>query len=83
LGVPLDGADRPLLHLAASSAGIREPEARLDLVRFGIAAYGVSPFDDVDGPGLGLRGTATLTAEVVAVDDGRALLDVGSADGLP
>jgi alanine racemase len=36
--VPLDGPDRPLLHLAASSAGIREPEARFDLVRFGIAA---------------------------------------------
>jgi alanine racemase len=83
LGVPLVGADRPLLHLAASSAGIREPEARYDLVRFGIAAYGVSPFDDVDGPGLGLRGTMTLRAEVLAVTDGRAVLDVGAADGLP
>jgi alanine racemase len=83
LGVPLDGPDRPLLHLAASSAGIREPEARFDLVRFGIAAYGVSPFDDVDGPGLGLRGTMTLQAEVLAVADGRAVLDVGAADGIP
>lgn len=83
LGVPLDGPERPLLHLAASSAGIREPEARFDLVRFGIAAYGVSPFDDVDGPGLGLRGTMTLRAEVLAVADGRAVLDVGSADGIP
>lgn len=83
LGVPLDGPDRPLLHLAASSAGIREPAARFDLVRFGIAAYGVSPFDDVDGAGLGLRGTMTLRAEVLAVGDGRAVLDVGSADGIP
>ncbi len=83
LGVPLDGVDRPLLHLAASSAGIREPEARFDLVRFGIAAYGVSPFDDVDGPGLGLRGTMTLEAEVLASHDGHAVLDVGSADGIP
>lgn len=83
LGVPLEGPDRPLLHLAASSAGIREPEARYDLVRFGIAAYGVSPFDDVDGPGLGLRGTMTLRAEVLAVADGLAVLDVGAADGLP
>ena len=83
LGVPLDGPDRPLLHLAASSAGIREPQARFDLVRFGIAAYGVSPFDDVDGPGLGLRGTMTLRAEVLTASDGVAVLDVGSADGLP
>lgn len=83
LGVPLGGPDRPLLHLAASSAGIREPEARFDLVRFGIAAYGVSPFDDVDGPGLGLRGTMTLRAEVLAVDGERAVLDVGAADGIP
>ncbi|WP_166864708.1 MULTISPECIES: alanine racemase [unclassified Salinibacterium] len=83
LGVDLDGPSRPLLHIAASSAGIRDPEARLDLVRFGIAAYGVSPFDDIDGPGLGMRGPVTLTASVVDVRDGQAVIDVGSADGLP
>lgn len=83
LGVDLDGPERPLQHIAASSAGIRMPEARLDVVRFGIAAYGVSPFDDIDGPGLGLRGPLTLTAEVIEVGDGQAVLDVGSADGLP
>ncbi|HLU63014.1 MAG TPA: alanine racemase [Protaetiibacter sp.] len=83
LGVPLEGPERAVLHLAASSAGIREPEARFDLVRFGIAAYGVSPFDDVDGPGLGLRGTMTLRAEVLRVGDGVAVLDVGAADGIP
>ncbi|MEO5533743.1 MAG: alanine racemase [Pseudolysinimonas sp.] len=83
LGVPTEGDERPLLHLAASSAGIREPEARFDLVRFGIAAYGVSPFDDIDGPGLGLRGTMRLIATVVDVDGSTATLDVGSADGVP
>lgn len=83
LGVDMTGPDRPLRHIAASSAGIRMPEARLDLVRFGIAAYGVSPFDDVDGPGLGMRGPVTLSAEVLAVEDGQAILDVGAADGLP
>ncbi|WP_378145235.1 alanine racemase [Cnuibacter sp. UC19_7] len=61
------GARFERLHLAASSAGIREPEARLDLVRFGIAAYGISPFDDVDGRGLGLRPVMTLKAPVVSV----------------
>jgi alanine racemase len=76
------GVEPPLLHLAASSAGIREPEARLGLVRFGIAAYGISPFDDVDGRGLGLRPTMTFRAPVLAVEDGVAVLGAGSADGV-
>lgn len=83
LGVPMDGPDRPLLHLAASSAGIRMPEARFDLVRFGIAAYGVSPFDDVDARGLGLRPPMTVTAEIIRRDGEYAVLGIGSADGLP
>ena len=83
LGVPTEGPDRPLLHLAASSAGIRMPEARFDVVRFGIAAYGVSPFDDLDGPALGMRGPVALHAAVISLGDGTAVLDVGSADGVP
>lgn len=83
LGVPMDGPDRPLLHLAASSAGIRMPEARFDLVRFGIAAYGVSPFDDVDAQGLGMRAPLTMFASVIESHNGLALLDLGSADGIP
>ncbi|WP_245635971.1 alanine racemase [Herbiconiux solani] len=61
------GARFELLHLAASSAGIRMPEARLGLVRFGIAAYGVSPFDDATARDLGLRPVMTLQAPVVSV----------------
>jgi alanine racemase len=83
LGVPMDGPDRPLLHLAASSAGIRMPEARFDLVRFGIAAYGVSPFDDVDASGLGMRAPMTVTAQIVRLQGEYAVLGIGSADGLP
>jgi len=83
LGVPLEGPDRPLLHLAASSAGIRMPEARFDLVRFGIAAYGSSPFDDVDAAGIGMRPPMTVFATVVASHGGVATLDLGSADGIP
>ncbi|MFB2596791.1 alanine racemase [Herbiconiux sp. P17] len=60
------GARFELLHLAASSAGIRMPEARLGLVRFGIAAYGISPFDDASGRDLGLRPVMTLRAPVVS-----------------
>lgn len=84
LGVPAAGEPgAPVLHLAASSAGIRMPEARLDLVRFGIAAYGISPFDDVDARGLGLRPVMTVTAPVVDVGDGTATVAIGSADGVP
>ena len=83
LGVPTEGADRPILHLAASSAGIRMPAARFDLVRFGIAAYGSSPFDDTTARELGMRAPMTVFAAVVDSRDGIAVLDLGSADGIP
>ncbi|OUD87204.1 Alanine racemase [Clavibacter michiganensis subsp. michiganensis] len=54
-------------HLAASSAGIRLPAARFDMVRFGIAVYGISPFDDRAGRDLGLIPAMTLEADVVSV----------------
>jgi alanine racemase len=83
LGVPMEGPDRPLLHLAASSAGIRMPEARFDLVRFGIAAYGSSPFDDQTARELGMIAPMTVYATVIASGSGTATLDLGSADGIP
>jgi alanine racemase len=78
------GARFPIRHLAASSAGIRMPSARLDLVRFGIAAYGISPFDDVDGRGLGLTPVMTLSSTVTEVDPehGTATIGIGFGDGL-
>jgi alanine racemase len=83
LGVPTEGPDRPLLHLAASSAGIRMPEARFDLVRFGIAAYGSSPFDDQTARQLGMRAPMTVYATVTGVVGDDASLDLGWADGIP
>jgi alanine racemase len=76
------GAEPELLHLAASSAGIRMPEARLDLVRFGIAAYGISPFDDRSGRDLGLRPVMAIRAPVLQLSDGVATIGVGSGDGI-
>jgi alanine racemase len=64
------GAQFTKLHLAASSAGLRMPEARFDYVRFGIAAFGVSPFDDVDAPGLGLEAPMALSAPVLSTATG-------------
>jgi alanine racemase len=83
LGVPDEGPDAPILHLAASSAGIRMPSARFDLVRFGIAAYGVSPFDDIDARGLGLRGVMTLRATGHRVTSRDVQFPLGTADGIP
>jgi alanine racemase len=62
-----EGAEFPLLHLAASSAGIRMPAARFGLVRFGIAAYGISPFDDATGADLGLVPAMTVQSAVASV----------------
>lgn len=76
------GATPHTLHLAASSAGIREPEARLSLVRFGIAAYGISPFDDESALELGLIPVMTFSAPLVSVDAGVGTIAVGSADGI-
>lgn len=80
------GARFEVLHLAASSAGIRMPEARFDFVRFGIAAYGFSPFDDSTGAELGLVPVMRLEAPVTEVHVGgttHARLAIGWADGVP
>lgn len=76
------GLHPELVHLAASSAGLRMPEARFDLVRFGIAAYGISPFDDVDGKGLGLAPVMTLRSIVTDVGEGTAKIGAGFGDGI-
>lgn len=80
------GARFEVLHLAASSAGIRMPEARFDFVRFGIAAYGFSPFDDSTGAELGLEPVMRLEAPVTEVHVGgttRARIAIGFGDGVP
>ncbi|MFF2052087.1 alanine racemase [Leifsonia sp. NPDC058194] len=80
------GARFEIRHLAASSAGIRMPEARFDLVRFGIAAYGFSPFDDAKGSELGLVPVMRLEAPVTELHvDGttRVRIGIGYGDGVP
>ncbi len=37
------GEPAPLLHAAATSAAVRFPEARLDMVRLGLGLYGIHP----------------------------------------
>lgn len=56
-----------LRHIAASAAALTLPESRYDLVRLGIAVYGLSPFGGGSGAEYGLRPAMTLRGRVAAV----------------
>jgi alanine racemase len=78
------GLTPELLHIAASAAAAELPEARLDLVRIGIIAYGVSPFDDRTAQELGFQPVMAVRAGVLShSSDGKyASLGMGFGDGL-
>jgi alanine racemase len=60
-----DAGLRPeVRHLANSAAGILRPSSRFDLVRFGIASYGLDPAPGVT-PDLGLVPAMTVRAPLV------------------
>ena len=60
------GIDPPLVHAANSAAAIAHPRLRHDLVRIGIAMYGLAPMPvDVElRPALSLRATVTHVQRV-------------------
>lgn len=60
------GLDPEIVHLAASGAALKTPAARFDLVRFGVSAYGLSPFEGEDATGLDLRPAMQLSGAVVS-----------------
>src|SRR4051794_20811472 len=65
----LQAAHRDLrVHAANSAATLREPAARFDFVRCGIALYGMDPFQD-DPPAHGLEPALTLCSYVAEVKD--------------
>jgi alanine racemase len=62
------GVDPEVRHLANSAATLTAPEHHFDLVRPGLAVYGLSPVPDVAGPSAyGLRPAMTLAADLVHV----------------
>ncbi|MFB2585624.1 alanine racemase [Herbiconiux liukaitaii] len=61
------GVDPGLRHLASTAGALRLPETRLDLVRLGIGAYGLSPFDDRTSAELGLRPAMRLESRLFSV----------------
>jgi alanine racemase len=62
------GLEPTLRHLSNSAGALLVPEARLDLVRVGIAAYGIDPAPGVaDLAGVTLRPVMTLRSQLVNV----------------
>jgi alanine racemase len=62
------GLQPQLRHLANSAAALLVPEARLDVVRIGIAAYGIDPAPGVAAlAGVALRPVMRLRAQLVNV----------------
>jgi alanine racemase len=57
-----------LLHAANSAATLRDPEAHFDLVRCGIAIYGLDPFGE-DAAAQRLRPALTLRSYVAALKE--------------
>ncbi|MBF4635452.1 alanine racemase [Agreia pratensis] len=83
---------RPQLrHLASTAAALRLPAMRLDLVRVGIGAYGLSPLDHVGSAELDLRPAMTLRSTIVAVAPSSdadfvarsGIVPLGYGDGVP
>jgi alanine racemase len=69
LRLAADGGLRPeLTHLANSAAAILRPSSRRDLVRVGIASYGLDPAPGIT-PDLGLRPAMTARATLALVKD--------------
>jgi alanine racemase len=62
---------RVLVHAANSAAALRVPESRLDMVRCGIALYGMDPFHQ-DPAANGLEPALTLASWVAEVKPCRA-----------
>lgn len=65
------GIDVPLRHVAASGAALSLPEARLEMVRLGIAMYGLLPGEGYRGmldlrPAMALRSRIARATSVLA-----------------
>ena len=59
------GMNPPLCHAANSAAIIDMPETHLDMVRAGIAIYGLYPSDDVNKRRIVLKPAMTLKSKIV------------------
>jgi len=87
----------PMRHLANSAATLNRPDLHFDLVRFGIAMYGLNPLPSKENlkPAMTFRSSVALTKRIRAgesvsygqtwtttKDTNLALVPVGYADGV-
>lgn len=74
-------AIRPMRHIAASAAAMLWPQTRLDMVRIGIALYGLWPSPQtrvaMNGAALDLRPALSLESSLVVVRDVQAGTPIG------
>jgi alanine racemase len=61
------GLEPQLLHLANSAAALAYPDTQFDLVRIGIAMYGVAPMDQNSAKRFGLKAAMSLHAKLALV----------------
>ena len=59
------GLEPPVRHAANSAALIDMPQSHLDMVRPGIASYGLYPSDEVDKKHIGLKSAMALKACII------------------
>jgi alanine racemase len=59
------GIEFPIRHAANSAAVIQLPESHLDLVRPGIALYGLTPSDETDLTGIRLQPAMSLKTRII------------------
>ncbi|HEY3528112.1 MAG TPA: alanine racemase [Nocardioides sp.] len=70
-GAEAAGLHPEVRHLANSAGAVLRPSSRFDLVRCGIAAYGLDPAPGIS-PDLGLEPAMTVTAPLALTKDLRA-----------
>ena len=61
------GLEPEVVHLAATGGALALPEARFNLIRIGIGAYGLTPFEEGEALGVALRPAMELSASVISV----------------
>ncbi len=63
------GVELEVRHLANSACTLTRPDLHFDLVRPGIALYGLPPVTDPDGQNFGLTPAMSVRSEVILVKD--------------
>ena len=69
--------DSGLKSLASSAAALTRSETHYDMIRPGLALYGISPFADKDADEFKLKPVMTLKSRLIAVRDHKAGESVG------